>query len=202
MLRTRAQLIEAALELADRQGYESTTVEQIADAVEVSPRTFARYFPTKDSVILSLLDHLTAAVNDELALVDPEVPPFEALLAANIAMLRHAMRGSGPMTITRITMLLRVVNTSPTLQSLSVALRSQETAFAMARRLDTTPDDQSVRLISSVWGAIVAHAWGALGTDAGEFELDADNIPERMHRLLVDAFADFSQIAGNHPTTG
>ena len=153
-------------------------------------------------MILSLLDHLTAAVNDELALVDPEVPPFEALLAANIAMLRHAMRGSGPMTITRITMLLRVVNTSPTLQSLSVALRSQETAFAMARRLDTTPDDQSVRLISSVWGAIVAHAWGALGTDAGEFELDADNIPERMHGLLVDAFADFSQIAGNHPTTG
>ena len=201
-LRTRAQLIEAALELADRQGYESTTVEQIADAVEVSPRTFARYFPTKDSVILSLLDHLSAAVNDELALVDPEVPPFEALLAANIAMLRHAMRGSGPMTITRITMLLRVVNTSPTLQSLSVALRSQETALAMARRLDTTPDDQSVRLISSVWGAIVAHAWGALGTDAGEFELDADNIPERMHGLLVDAFADFSQIAGSHPTTG
>ena len=112
------------------------------------------------------------------------------------------MRGSGPMTITRITMLLRVVNTSPTLQSLSVALRSQETAFAMARRLNTTPDDQTVRLISSVWGAIVAHAWGALGTDAGEFELDADNIPERMHGLLVDAFAEFSEIAGRFPDHG
>ena len=113
-------------------------MDQIADAVDVSPRTFARYFPTKDSAILSLLDHLTAAVNDELALVDPEVPPFEALLTANIGMLRHAMRGSGPMTLTRITTLLRVVNTSHTLQSLSVALRSQETAVAMAKRLNTT----------------------------------------------------------------
>jgi len=200
-LRTRTELIEAALELADRQGYESTTVEQIADTVDVSPRTFARYFPTKDSVILSLLDHLTVAVNEELALVDPEVPPFEAMLNANFAMLRHAMRGSGPMTTRRITMLLRIVNTSPTLQSLSVALRTQKTALALARRLNTTPEDHTVRLISSVWGAIVAHAWGALGTDAGEFELDADHIPERMHGLLAAAFAEFSEIAGGSPST-
>ncbi len=194
-LRTRTQLIEAALELADRQGYESTTVEQITDAVDVSPRTFARYFPTKDSAILSLLDHLSAAVNDELALVDPEVPPFQSLLIANVGMLRRAIRGSGPMTITRIATLLRVVNTSPTLQSLSIALRSQETAVAMARRLNTTTDDHTVRLISSVWGAIIAHAWGALGTESAEFELTADNIPERMHGLLVEAFADFAEIA-------
>src|SRR3954453_21749314 len=45
--RTRASLIDAALELSERQGYESTTVEQIAFAVDVSPRTFTRYFPTK-----------------------------------------------------------------------------------------------------------------------------------------------------------
>jgi len=39
---------EHALRLCRTQGYEETTVEQIADAAEVSPSTFFRYFPTKE----------------------------------------------------------------------------------------------------------------------------------------------------------
>ena len=33
------------------------------------------------------------------------------------------------------------------------------------------------------------------GPNPAEFELTADNIPERMHGLLVEAFADFAEIA-------
>ena len=36
-----------ALKLFDRQGYQTTTIEDIADAAAISPRTFFRYFPTK-----------------------------------------------------------------------------------------------------------------------------------------------------------
>lgn len=49
--RTREALQEAAMELFTRQGFDGTTVEEIADACEVSPRTFFRYFPTKESVV-------------------------------------------------------------------------------------------------------------------------------------------------------
>jgi AcrR family transcriptional regulator len=50
--RTRAALIAAALELFERQGYEATTIDEIAAAADVSPRTFFRYFSTKEEVAL------------------------------------------------------------------------------------------------------------------------------------------------------
>jgi AcrR family transcriptional regulator len=50
--RTRRAIQEHALRLFSRQGYENTTVKQIADAAEVSERTFFRYFPTKEDVVL------------------------------------------------------------------------------------------------------------------------------------------------------
>jgi AcrR family transcriptional regulator len=50
--RTRAAIREHALRLFREQGYHATTVEQIAEAAEVSPSTFFRYFPTKEDVVI------------------------------------------------------------------------------------------------------------------------------------------------------
>ena len=50
--RTRASIREHAVRLFREQGYQATTVEQIAAAAEVSPSTFFRYFPTKEDVVL------------------------------------------------------------------------------------------------------------------------------------------------------
>ena len=50
--RTRAAIREHALRLFREQGYAATTVDQIAEAADVSPSTFFRYYPTKEDVVL------------------------------------------------------------------------------------------------------------------------------------------------------
>ncbi|MDR7279840.1 acyl-CoA-like ligand-binding transcription factor [Catenuloplanes atrovinosus] len=50
--KTRWAIQEHALRLIAQQGYDATTVEQIAAAAEISPSTFFRYFPTKEDVVV------------------------------------------------------------------------------------------------------------------------------------------------------
>ncbi|GAA3583527.1 hypothetical protein GCM10022419_076620 [Nonomuraea rosea] len=54
--RTREALVAAAVELFQRQGYEATTVAQIAAAADVSTRTFFLHFGTKEDVVLANAD--------------------------------------------------------------------------------------------------------------------------------------------------
>jgi AcrR family transcriptional regulator len=49
--RSREALIDGALALFARRGFDATTTDQIAERAGVSPRTFFRYFPTKESVV-------------------------------------------------------------------------------------------------------------------------------------------------------
>ena len=51
--RTRATIQREALRLFQAQGYEATTIEQIAAAADISPSTFFHYFPTKEDVVFS-----------------------------------------------------------------------------------------------------------------------------------------------------
>jgi AcrR family transcriptional regulator len=78
--RTRAAIREHALRLFREQGYAATTVEQIADAAEVSPSTFFRYFPTKEDVVLQ--DDLDVRIAEAFRRQPPELSPLAALRAA------------------------------------------------------------------------------------------------------------------------
>ncbi len=51
-LKTRESIQREAMRLIQKQGYDKTTIEQIAAAVEVSPSTFFNYFPSKEDVVL------------------------------------------------------------------------------------------------------------------------------------------------------
>jgi AcrR family transcriptional regulator len=77
--KTRAAIREAAMTLFEQQGYAATTVEQIAEAAEVSPSTFFRYFPSKEDVVLT--DDWDPVIADAIRAQPPEVSAADALLA-------------------------------------------------------------------------------------------------------------------------
>jgi AcrR family transcriptional regulator len=52
-IKTREAIRSATYRLVEERGYEATTVEQIAEAAEVSPSTVFRYFPTKEDIVLT-----------------------------------------------------------------------------------------------------------------------------------------------------
>ena len=78
--RTRAAIQEHALRLFREQGYDETTVEQIADAAEVSPSTFFRYFPTKEDVVM--YDALDPVLIAAFRAQPPELSPIGAMRRA------------------------------------------------------------------------------------------------------------------------
>ena len=55
MARTRRLISDKAFELFTCNGYQRTTIEQIAAAAEVGPRTLYRYFPTKETLVVEFV---------------------------------------------------------------------------------------------------------------------------------------------------
>ncbi|MER6788238.1 TetR family transcriptional regulator [Streptomyces sp. NPDC000658] len=80
--RTRDALLRAAVELFTSQGYDGTTVDQIAEAVDVSPRTFFRYFAGKDDAALGLVEMTVARFVEAVRARPPREAPVRALRGA------------------------------------------------------------------------------------------------------------------------
>lgn len=76
-LETRAALERAALTLVAERGLAGVTVEDIAEAVDVSSRTFFNYFPSKEDALVGPAS--AAELGDRLEAVPAQVPVLEAL---------------------------------------------------------------------------------------------------------------------------
>ncbi|MEU1549304.1 TetR family transcriptional regulator [Nocardia sp. NPDC005745] len=78
--RTRRTIRLEAFRLFREQGYNETTVEQIAAAADVSPSTFFRYFPSKEQLVLA--DDLDPVIIDALRRQPRDVRPMAAFREA------------------------------------------------------------------------------------------------------------------------
>jgi AcrR family transcriptional regulator len=144
--RTRQAVQKAAMRLFDEQGYEATTVEQIALAAEISTATFYRYYCDKEDVVLR--DHNPALVEEVLA----ERPADESLadtIGALFQRMAVELEDAREAMIVRLRLMCRV----PGLQARRWASR-QDMIDLMARmvapRLGTVADDHDLRLAITV----------------------------------------------------
>ncbi|MCZ7531169.1 MAG: TetR family transcriptional regulator [Acidimicrobiia bacterium] len=81
--RERRRCIEdAAIDLFEDHGFDRTTIDQIAAAADIAPRTFFSYFPTKEDVVLADYSTRLERIIDELRERSESEPPWDALQAS------------------------------------------------------------------------------------------------------------------------
>lgn len=150
--RTRLMIQSEAFRLFAKQGYNATTIEQIADAAAISPRTFFRYFPTKEDVVL--WDEYDPLVLDVFLARPKEETPLESMRVV-IRTAVHGLYESGPELLsTRI----RLLSTVPELRASFLELQAQAAEemaafFAEHRGMTSDEDELEIRVLS---GAIQA----------------------------------------------
>ncbi|MFI6298752.1 TetR family transcriptional regulator [Nonomuraea sp. NPDC050790] len=182
--KTRVALLDVALDLFLEQGYDATTIEQIAGVVDVSPRTFFRYFPSKDSIPLWFHEQGEETMTETLDSRPADEPPFTSLAHALRAMF-HDMHGSTPEDAERFLKLRKLFEQNPALVGKSVA-RGTETERRLteiiARRRGVGDDDQLSHLIVA-W----AMATMRVGFECPTEPMNIDAIVERMEQTLAIA---------------
>src|SRR5215472_14450962 len=113
---TRDALIHEALKLFDAKGYEQTAVREITDAVDVSERTFFRYFANKEDLALSFVRDSADALLETLIARPPEEEPLTALRRAFRESLRRITAdGDVPGGEPTYLLVLKLIDSSPPL---------------------------------------------------------------------------------------
>jgi AcrR family transcriptional regulator len=124
-----------------RQGYEETTVEDVARAAGMSRRTFFRHFPSKEDILLSNQREVGESVADELARRPGDEPPWLALRRAFDPVIARMDAASD-----RTRRLLTVVNETPALQAAQLARRSRWRDLLVPRLLARLPPEDGARV--------------------------------------------------------
>lgn len=191
-LRTREALMDAAVALFSSKGFEATTVEEIADAVEVSSRTFFRYFSSKEDVVASVQVQQFAELHDEFVRRPPDEPVMTAIRHACVAVFRRLEEATG-LDSTRFTCVAQLAHDSPAVIAHSLELCSdQNDRFAeqIAARMGVDPvADPRPQLIAAVSGAalqVAVRAW-------------RENAPEITVSELVDRALALLESGINYP---
>ena len=183
--RTRDALIEAAMDLFERRGYHQTSVREITDAVDVSERTFFRYFASKEDLVLSFVRDGTAAFAGALATRPAQEDPLTAARQAFHMSLHQMQDSSGDLPA--YLSVMRLIDSTPSLLAAylsAVHERDAEIIDLLARRAGVDPaTDRRPRVLAAVIGALVFLAnedWqagdGRLEAMAEAFDAYADAV--------------------------
>jgi AcrR family transcriptional regulator len=146
-LRTRETIARVALELFDRQGFQETTIPQIAEAADVSPRTVSAYFPHKEDLAFPDADEEFGAFDARLRERLPDETAMDALRAFIRATVEEEGERASERQVRR-----RVIHADDGLKTHEhrYMRRVQEIiAAAIARDLGVSADDLEPRMAAA-----------------------------------------------------
>src|SRR5580700_2811886 len=155
-IRTRQTIRREAFRLIEQNGYDATTVEQIAEAAEVSPSTFFRYFPTKEDVVLQ--DDMELLWMDVFLAQPADMGPIGALRAA----VRAAFDGMGAGELAQLRETMDMAIAVPAVRARMLtefARTTQVIAQAVAERTGKAASDFEVQALAGAVVGIAMAAW-------------------------------------------
>lgn len=152
-----AAIEEAAFRLFEDQGFDSTTMEQIADSVGVGRRTLFRYFPSKNDIPWGQFDESLRHFREQLNAQPHDIPVAEAVNRCVVT-----FNDFDEVSIPQHRIRMRLILTTPALQAHS-ALRygswRQVIADYVGHRLGLAPDDLIPRMTGHVSLALAVTAY-------------------------------------------
>jgi AcrR family transcriptional regulator len=151
-IQTRQAIRHAAYRLFEEQGYDGTTVEQIAAAAEVSPSTVFRYFPTKEDIVLT--DEYDPVMVAALRARPAGEPLVESVRHAVLGPL-HDMQAAESDEMIQRTRLVRDVPAIRARMGENWHLTCELMTHAIAEREGRSADDLEIRIVV---GALIG-AW-------------------------------------------
>ncbi|WP_367566598.1 TetR/AcrR family transcriptional regulator [Lacrimispora sp.] len=153
-LKTRATIQHHALRLFWEQGYDATTVEQIAEAAEISPSTFFRYFPTKEDTVLN--NEYNYRFTEVFHAQPSGATPIQALCESIKSVLSSMSITEREKELERIKLIMQVPKIRMVFMD-NISKSMSEIACMFAKRTKSDPNDIALRaLAGSVIGITIS----------------------------------------------
>lgn len=190
----------AALALFTEQGYEGTTVEDIAERADVSMRTFFRYFATKDQTVFNDLPPTDGAISQQILTRPSTEDPWTKLNRSYCAIARRHSDDE----LQRIRTRYRLIRATPALLARHAEHNRQEQREVVRALLEADPEASAddLALLVSVAYTTIWHAvdrWAATDSANGGGENLADAL-ERTFDKLPRALLAGASAAPQTPT--
>ena len=163
--KTRLMIQQHALRLFLRQGYDGTSIEDIAEAAEISPSTVFRYFPTKPDLVI--YDDLDERMVEAFRSQPPELNAVQALRA----MVRAGFGSVAGEELAVQRERERLMRSVPELRAAmldELARTVDEVAGLVAERSGRSPDDDEVVALAGAAIGVSIAAW--LATDGDDLD--------------------------------
>ena len=145
------EIAEAAMQLFTDKGFDSTTIEQIAEAAGISRRSFFRYFETKEDVVVGGYPQVGEELRAALEARPIEESPWDALRETFLTMLKYDARET--IAITRLCL------ETPTLQARHLEKHAQWKRLLtpnIQKRLGGKSDARAAAIIGSALACLDA----------------------------------------------
>jgi len=180
-VRTRQAIIDAAAALFDRNGYEQTTIAEIAAAADISPRTFFGYFASKEDLLFTEPDARVETALQAIERRAPKEKPTDVLLRA----LRE---GVGDDMVGKMAQLrLRLIRTAPALLGRALQIQHESQAEIVRKLSAAFPDDLDEVEAAALVGAFCGAITGALLVLLHDPNLDPDKVRQRLLKATMTA---------------